>query len=278
MPGDNSHSEFTAVNDLESVSQALTTARLNAEPLPGFPGPLPTTLDEAYAVQSNSINRWPDNVGGWKVGSIAEELRVNDSADQLAGPIFASSIKRVQDGESITAPIYVGGFAAIEAEFILEIAHDVVPVAKRRSDEELRALISMVYVGAEIASSPLATINDIGPPAIISDFGNNAGLLVGPPVLDWVDRNPTETHMRVVVDDQVVGEKHGIDWSGGPLAALEFILSLSAKRGITLASGTLISTGAVTGIHNVTTGSVARLDFSGIGNFTVKFEVMQAER
>ena len=45
---------------------------------------------------------------------------------------------------------------------------------------EARELVAAVHVGVETAGSPLATINDLGPCAIVADFGNNAGLIVGP--------------------------------------------------------------------------------------------------
>ena len=36
-----------------------------------------------------------------------------------------------------------------------------------------------MFIGIEIASSPLVNINDYGPAVVASDFGNNAGLLLG---------------------------------------------------------------------------------------------------
>src|SRR3546814_1847543 len=56
---------------------------------------------------------------------------------------------------------------------------------KRFTTEEATAHIDMVHLGIEIASSPLPTINDLGPTVTISDFGNNNGLVIGPAIADW---------------------------------------------------------------------------------------------
>src|SRR3546814_8452265 len=53
---------------------------------------------------------------------------------------------------------------------------------KRFTTEEATAHIDMVHLGIAIASSPLPTINDLGPTVTISDFGNNNGLVIGPAI------------------------------------------------------------------------------------------------
>ncbi len=49
-----------------------------------------------------------------------------------------------------------------------------------------------MFIGIEIASSPLQNINDYGPAVVASDFGNNAGLLLGAEVAGLAG-----THSRV---------------------------------------------------------------------------------
>ncbi len=82
-------------------------------------------------------------------------------------------------------PVFAEGFAAGEAEFLLRIGAP--PPAGKTSFtlEETADLIDAVHVGIEIASSPLGAINEIGPIAVVSDFGNNNGLVVGPEIADW---------------------------------------------------------------------------------------------
>jgi len=260
------------------IAERFVAARHSALPLPDFPGDLPVSLADAYAVQSTAMRLWPDKVAGWKVGMIPAGFRERFSVDRLAGPMFERSIVRAISGEALTMPIYAGGFAAIEAEFILELARTVPARAARYSDDELEGLVKAAYTGAEVASSPLRAINDLGPCSIISDFGNNAGLIIGPEISDWVEREPESLSVSVSIDGSRVGTASAAAIPGGPLAAMRFLIDLSARRGVELPEGTLISSGAVTGVHEVGIGSRSNIEFAGFGRFDVEFVAMEANR
>lgn len=258
----------------DAISKRLVEARLGAEALRDFPGSLPETMEQAYAIQSASQARWPDDVGGWKVGLLSDADSQRFSAERLAGPIFRSSILHTESDSCASMPIYVGGFAAVEAEFVLELGFEVRPSGEKYSDEQLTDIVSAMYVGAEIASSPMAAVNKLGPTCVVSDFGNNAGLIVGPSIPGWSSRSLDSLTSTVTVDDVVVGKASADAIPGGPLQAMRFLLELCSTRGITLPLGTLISTGATTGIHEVTVDSKSRVDFGELGFLDVKFEAL----
>ena len=260
--------------DLDSISRQLVAARADAKALSNYPGSVPTTLEDAYAVQTASLARWPDRIAGWKVGMVPEPYRTQLAAERLAGPIFASSVDDIEVGASKTMPIYTGGFAAVEAEFVLKLGKTIEPVERDYSDDDLIAIVSALHVGAEIASSPMADVNRLGPCCVVSDFGNNAGLLVGPSVPGWSSLPLDSLTAAVSVDDVVVGTATAGAIEGGPLQALRFLLGLCAQRKLVLEAGTLVSSGAVTGIHDVTTESKATVDFGTYGAFHVEFESM----
>ena len=260
--------------ELDGISGRLVAARTNAESLADFPGGLPESLENAYAIQTASIARWPDEIGGWKVGMVPGVFREKLAAERLAGPIFKSSIFGVESGSSKTMPIYSGGFAAVEAEFVLQLATTIEPIEREYSDEELIELVSALYVGAEIASSPMADVNELGPCCVVSDFGNNAGLIVGQSVPVWSALPLESLTAAVVIDDVVVGTANARAIEGGLLQALRFLIGLCANRQLALAEGTFVSCGAVTGIHEVTVESKAKIDFDSFGAFNVAFESM----
>lgn len=257
--------------ELDAISRRLVAARVAAEALQGFPGALPDSLDGAYAIQAASIARWADTVAGWKIGMIPADYRLRVGEERLAGPIFKSSIVGIEPGATRTMPIYSGGFAAVEAEFILELGCAIRPSETEYSDVDLIDHVSSLFVGVEIASSPMAAINKLGPTCVVSDFGNNAGLLLGPAVANWSSRDLDSMTAKVMIDGALVGDATANSIPGGPLAALRFLLGLAAARGIELPEGTLISTGAVTGIHDVLVSSAARVDFGPFGWFDVHF-------
>ena len=103
-------------------------------------------------------------------------------------PIFKSQTLMTPESRAVTASVFENGFAAVEAEFVIRTAVPLRPSEPVKTGEELKNCIASIHVGVEIASSPMADINELGPGAIISDFGNNAGLIVGPQIMNWRER------------------------------------------------------------------------------------------
>jgi 2-keto-4-pentenoate hydratase len=169
-------------------------------------------------------------------------------------------------------PVYEGGFAAIEAEVVLELGCDVPHVERDFTDEELADLISAAYCGAEIASSPMAVVNQRGATSVIADLGNNKGVIVGPEIPGWRAKAPNSLSVVVTVDDQVVGNATLESIATAPLQALRFLVNHCARHDIMLPAGILVSSGALTGVHDVEIASVARIDYGKLGNFDVTFE------
>ena len=266
------HDELTE-NPAE-ISQRLVAARKSAAPLADFPGVLPGRLEDAYQIQSLSIESWPDTIGGWKVGGIPPAFRSRAGTDRLAGPIFQSLINDVEAGGCRSMPIFVRGFAAVEAEFVFRLGASIAPSQRVYSDEELQGFVAALHIGAEIASSPMAEVNNLGPSCVVCDFGNNAGLLVGPGIPDWAARSPDELSVAVSIDGELAGSADASAVDGGLLQALRFLVESCAKRGLVLNEGSYVSCGAVTGIHEVSTSSKAAVDFGEFGAFDVTFEAM----
>ncbi len=165
-------------------------------------------------------------------------------------------------GDSGLLRVIPGGFAAVEAEYIFELAHDADPSQQRFSLDEAQTLVAQMRLGIEFAGSPLASINVLGPAVVVSDFGNNAGLLVGPAVLDW-QRTWPDLACETFIEGRSVGRGGAASISGGPLAALAFALERNARRGRPLKKGDLVSTGASTGIHDIRIGERAQVHFTG---------------
>lgn len=251
------------------ISDAFTRARRARAALPDFPGEAPATLAEAYAIQDRSIAAWPDAVAGWKIGLIPPDWRDQAGANRLAGPIFAGLVRRHAPGQVHRMEVFEGGFAAIEAEFIFRLGRDVPDAISRNAasadESDLADLVASLHVGVEIASSPFAGINDRGPMSVVSDFGNNHGLIVGAEIPRWRETPPEDLPARVEIGGHTAGEASAAALPGGPLGALRFLVDLMAERGIALKAGALISTGAATGVHQAPPGAKAVVDFGPHG-------------
>ena len=247
-------------SDPGAIADAFVWARLAGQSLPDFPGRIPRDLEAGYSVQDAAIARWPDRVAGWKVGWIAPERRDASGDDRLVGPIFAASVREAR-GE-VEFPVFDGGFAAIEAEYVFRLAFDAPRTQTEWTPEEAARLVGALHVGIETAGSPLATINVLGPTVVVSDFGNNAGLILGPAIPDWSQQRAPLACTAYVDGVRVGGAEVEL---ATPLAALAFALGRLARRGRALHAGDLVTTGAVTGIHDVVAGQSARVDFEGAG-------------
>ena len=261
-------------DDSESweIARRLVRARLQATALPDYPGALPPSLDAGYASQDAAIAMWPTPVAGWKVGRIPDAWLVRMGEERLVGPIFEDAVQHVLPGEAAGFAVIAGGFAAVEAEFVFRLGADA-PVGKTAwTDDEALALVDALLVGAELAGSPLPRINDLGPAVVVSDFGNNAGLILGPPVPEWRRMLGTleqDLRCETAIDGEVVGSGRASDIAGGLVAALRFALARCARRGMPLRAGQLVSTGAATGIHDIRAGQQARVSFDGIGEIAI---------
>jgi len=232
-----------------AIAGRFVSARRAATGLDDYPGGYPDTLDQAYAVQDLAIALWRSPVIGWKVGRINPPYTERFGTDRLAGPIFQSTSD--PDPEM---PVFAEGFAAAEAEFLLRIG--AAPPAGQRdfSLAEAAALIDSVHIGIEIASSPLGAINDLGPVAVVSDFGNNNGLVIGPEIAGWQSSEFENWRVSMLIEGAEVGTGAAAAFPDGAIGAARFLFEHAARRGIALGAGHWISSGAVTGVHDVRPG------------------------
>ena len=248
-----------------AIAERFVSARLAAVPLDRYPGLIPADLDAAYAAQDAAIALWPDTVGGWKVGWIAPDWQRRVGEERLVGPIFSRSIVFAKAGGSVDLPVFAGGFAAVEAEFVVRIGRDAPAGKSAWTATEAAAYAAALHIGVESASSPLATINELGPCVVVSDFGNNAGLVVGPAIpADRASETGALT-CETLIDDEVVGRGGAASLAGGPLSALAFALGRCARRGRPLRHGDLVTTGAASGIHAIRIGQHAVVRFGDFG-------------
>jgi 2-keto-4-pentenoate hydratase len=256
---------LSLVEDRSRIAGRFLAARRAAAGLDDYPGDFPATLDEAYAIQDEAIARWGRPVIGWKVGRVPPPLIERFGTDRLTGPIFRHE-RALGNGGAVEMPVFAQGFAAGEAEFLLRIG--AAPPAGKNdySLAEAADLIGAVHAGIEVASSPLGTINELGPIAVISDFGNNNGMVIGPEIADWRASGFEDWEVVAAIDGTEVGRGRAAGFPDGAIGAARFLFELMARRGIALSPGQWISSGAVTGVHRARPGQTVEARFrDGVG-------------
>jgi 2-keto-4-pentenoate hydratase len=101
---------------------------------------------------------------------------------------------------------------------------------------------------------------------VVSDFGNNHGLILGPEIENWHAKLEKGLTAETFIEGASVGTGSASAANDGPLDALVFLLEHLAKRGKPLKAGQLASTGAVTGVHDIRVGQHSRVSFNGDGD------------
>ncbi len=240
------------------IAERLVVARQHNRVLESFPAPaLPTSLAEAYRIQAAGIAMDGRSVRGWKVGGIGEPMSSRFGSNRLTGPIF--TVVDASDGSVPVMPV-LDGFAAGEGELALRFA----PGAQEAlASGDLPAMVDAVHLAIEIASSPFPGINDHGPAVTVADFGNNFGLVLGPPLPhdDWDAL--LNAPMTVTIGGHVAGTGHPAGVIDGPLNAVAFVLRhLSASADVD-PTGLWISCGAVTGVHRIAAGQSVSAELMG---------------
>jgi 2-keto-4-pentenoate hydratase len=255
---------------IDDVAARFVRARRSATALPDYPGPVPSDLATGYRVQDAALKLWPDEVVGWKVGRVPPEHEERLQSNRICGPVFARSLWHVKPGEVTPFSVFEGGFAAVEAEYVARIAFDAPADRLTWTTEEAAELIGALHIGMEPAGSPLASINILGPTVVVSDFGNNAGLMVGAEIADWRSRRTEDLRCETVIEGQVVGQGGAFVLPGGPVESIRFLAQNTARRGRPLKAGMYICTGAAAGIHDIVAGQSAAVRFDGHGEIACR--------
>jgi len=256
------------------IARAFVAARRDGRSLPAYPGPPPTDLASAYLIQDEALLLDGRAVAGWKVGRIPEPEDAQLGSNRLAGPVFTGTVVEAAPGLEAPMPAFAGGFIALEAEFMLRLrvpAHASLPV----DDAQTKEWVDEVWIGIEVASSPYAGINDDGPCVTISDFGINAGVLLGPAIPGWRNRDLCAIEAATVIDGHEVGRATAGSMLDGPYGAVRFLLENLARRGIAPRDGWWVSSGAVTGVHVARVGDHATASFAGLGSIACRIVAAQ---
>lgn len=257
--------DSAALASAGEIASALVGARQARRALGGFPGQMPATMGEAYRIQDAGLALWGDEIAGWKIGLVGAHLRQSLNAERLSGPIFRKDVRHAEPGLMVEFPVFTGGFAAVEAEFVFRMGQDAPAGKTAWTHDEAAALVAAAHIGVETAGSPMRMINDLGATVVASDFGNNFGVIIGSEIANWRERMDGIA-ISTAINGEVVGTGTANSIPGGPLAGLTFLLSHLAERGRPLRRGQLVSSGAITGVHDILAGQSSTITFEGCGS------------
>jgi len=206
------------------------------------------------------------------IAEISDNLQEKLNAVRLCGPIFEKMVKYTDGSEPLKMPIFKDGYSAYEVEYIMELGDTSHLPATGITEEQIRSVVNRVFIGFEMASTPIQNANKIGSMAIISDFGINEGCIIGPEIKDWKNVDLFDIDISINIDGNVFGPTKAKPGFTGAYGAVKFLIEHMKANGKELPVGTLASTGAITGVHdvNVGVGSKADVEFAGLGKFSME--------
>ena len=96
---------------------------------------------------------------------------------------------------------------------------------------------------------------------MVSDFGNNNGLVVGTEIPEWRTSDFEQWQVSCRIGGETAGTGQAAAFPDGAIGAARFLFELMARRGIALRAGQWISSGAVTGVHRAHPGQTVEARF-----------------
>jgi len=263
----------------KAAAQELTQARRDGAPIAAISEQCrPISADDGYAVQKAFLAGWDDPVAGWKAGATLKAVQDRFGlSEPFLGPIFKAT---VADSPAVLpaatfdlrAPSANGKRAvSVEVEFAFRLGRDVAPRAGGYTEAEVLDAVEVMLPALEIITPRFEAVPGGTPGQALADCGLNGGIVLGTPVGDWraIDYPSFET--KLLVDGKVAVEGTGVLVLGHPFNSLTWLVNNVGRQGHTIAKGSVLTTGSMTGIYQVEQGAETIGDFGELGQVVARF-------
>ncbi|MBL8483446.1 MAG: hypothetical protein JNJ60_14710 [Rhodocyclaceae bacterium] len=228
----------------QSLAAAFGSGRLIPDPPAAQ---LPTSAEQAWALQLRVINLCGDSPGGWKVG-----------AKTLDGPIQGCPLPSRRIRGSGTR-LYRSFFArvALELEIAFRFGQTFTPDMAPLSDTAVMAAVAEMAAAFEIVGSRYANWPQVDRLAQLADLQNHGALVVG----DFVPYRPdfpfVEPELEFRYGGQVINAGPHRNPAGDPRRLLPWLVNHSLSLGVAVTPTTVVTTGTYTGFYTPASGGVA---------------------
>ncbi len=250
------------------VAEALAQARVAGVKLESYPGPVPASLEEAYAVQAEASRLTGWTPIGWKIGCTSEEAQRALSTDApFPGPVYAERL--FQSGGLV--PTDASNTRVAEPEIAFRMAASLPPRDRPYEVDEVLEAVAGVMPAIEVVNPRLP--GGFSDPLFwfIADGALNDALVLGALVKPLARDAYAGIPVTVTVNGAPKTEGRGAMALGGPELALTWLANHFSARGLTLQAGHVVSTGVVTGLFSASPGDEVVAGFGPLGQVTARF-------
>jgi len=256
-------------DQIEIAAQNLLKARLNRYQIDSLPTEcVPTTVDEAYAIQDRLHNLLDESVAGWFLGCTNDEALERLNAN---GPYSARLFKK----DLFEAPIQ---FAHdhffdiwIDCEFAFELAYDLPTRSISYKPEEIMDAVISVYPAIEVVNGYLRNWQQQPIGAIMADNGTDGALILGSACHRDCAKELREVQVTAYRNGKIAATGSGADVLGDPWITMTWLANEQSRRGHGLKAGNINNTGSCTKPFHATIGDTIVVDYASLGRVEVKF-------
>lgn len=206
----------------------------------------PPTLDEAYAIQAEIVERAlrssGDSIGGYKVGLTSEKMqKFCGVAEPIAGCILKSSV-RTSGAKLRKSDFHRLG---IESELALRIGKPV-PVVRSDSNAcDLIACVDAIATAFEVIDDREADYAHLEASSIAAENSWNKGIVLGEALSPAAFGDLRGLEGRLLINGEQVATGSSSDVMSGPLSVLAWVAQFAREAGQELLPGQWIMTGSI---------------------------------
>lgn len=252
-----------------SETAHLLAAAWNGGPVVGVLETPVETIDDGYAIQDALTKALGKPIVGWK-------LAQTTTAAQAAFGLSEATVSPLLDGMIVETG---ASFARrrfhipeVEAEIVIELAE---PLSGTPSPDDVAAAAAGVRMAIEVADTRYADKPSQGVPGAIADMNSCGALVVGPLMPMPTLATLREGTVSATLGDGTVVPGLPAEARPDPLAVVAFLTTFVGRRGLTLPSGTIVTTGTHTPPTKSAPGRIAAT-FADVGEVYAELSAPRA--
>jgi 2-keto-4-pentenoate hydratase len=267
---DNRRSSLTA-GTLPAVNLPLPVvlahARLAMDTVNSSDVEVPTSASLAYGAQEQLIGLVDSALVGWKVGATnAASQGMLGVKTPICGPVFERTLVESGTGIAVSNFHHQPG---LESEFAFTLGMTIRPGGAVMNGKAAREVVSTVHPAIELVCSRFDSNFQVDPALLIADGALHAALVVGPGT-DPDDVENLRTHqLRTLVNNEEIATGTGNEILGDPFESLAWLCNHLNRRSLTLHEGSIVTTGAATGLHLTNANQLLTTDGGNLGSVSL---------
>lgn len=255
---------------LRRAGQILWSAWQEGQHLPGLPEDCrPTTLAEAYQIQTNVAQLSRSKPVGWKLAATSAAGQAHIGvATPLAGRLLADRVK--PDGAVV--PLAGCIMRVAEPEFAFRIGTSMKPGKEPLDQIDVMAAVASLHPAIELPDSRYADYAHVGSAQLVADNACAHYCVIGPAAPDsWRTLDLAAHRTSATLNGKPAGEGSGANVLGDPRIALTWLANDLRKRELRLMAGDIVITGTSLKPVPVAPGDKFVGEFGVLGTVAMRF-------